>query len=266
MKLAPLPETFASTREALHAVGERIVAPARKPDNEIALMATPGGFGTPPFELAGERLQVRVEDVELVFERDGAVERAPLESLNAAARLLGPGCCPAARPRIPAGSRSTRSPPRRLADFYVFSGACFDTFARAWIPARGLRRSILWPEHFDIALEAGAEEAGLRANYGASPGDEQHAEPYLYVGPWTAGPQGELWNASAFNGAEIGYADLLDGGDPAAAALDFFTARHRALRADLSSASPAARPWPMRRICCSRCDSACSPGAGTARA
>ena len=84
MELAPLPETFAATRAALHSVAEQIVAPARKPDNEIALMATPGGFGTPPFELAGERLQVRVEDVELVLERDGAVERAPLESLNAA--------------------------------------------------------------------------------------------------------------------------------------------------------------------------------------
>ena len=89
---------------------------------------------------------------------------------------------------------------------------------------------ILWPEHFDIAFEAGPEAAGQRANYGASPGDEQHAGPYLYVGPWTAEPQGELWNASAFNGAEIDYADLADGGDPGVAALAFFAARHRALR------------------------------------
>lgn len=57
MGLDPLPAGFASTREALHAVAERLVAPARKPDNEIALTPTPGGFGTPEFELDGERLR-----------------------------------------------------------------------------------------------------------------------------------------------------------------------------------------------------------------
>ena len=230
MELAPLPETFAATRAALHSVAERIVAPARKPDNEIALMATPGGFGTPPFELAGERLQVRVEDVELVLERDGAVERAPLESLNAAARLIGPELLPGGQPEDSRGLEIDPVAARRLAEFYAFSADVLRHLRAGMDPGEGASEIILWPEHFDIALEAGPEEAGLRANYGASPGDEQHAEPYLYVGPWTAEPQGELWNASAFNGAEIGYPDLADGGDPGAAALDFFTARHRALR------------------------------------
>ena len=230
MELAPLPETFAATRAALHSVAERIVAPARKPDNEIALMATPGGFGTPPFELAGERLQVRVEDVELVLERDGAVERAPLESLNAAARLLGPELLPGGPREDSRGLEIDPVAARRLAEFYAFSADVLGHLRAGMDPGEGASEIILWPEHFDIALEAGPEEAGLRANYGASPGDDQHAEPYLYVGPWTAEPQGELWNASAFNGAEIGYADLADGGDPGAAALDFFTARHRALR------------------------------------
>ena len=45
--LEPLPATFATTVAALHRVAEQIVAPARKPGNEIALSATPGGFGTP---------------------------------------------------------------------------------------------------------------------------------------------------------------------------------------------------------------------------
>ena len=107
---------------------------------------------------------------------------------------------------------------------------CFDACARAWIPATGLRRSSFGPSISTSLSKPAPRRAGRRANYGASPGDEQHAEPYLYVGPWTAEPQGELWNASAFNGAELGYADLADGGDPAAAALDFFAARHRALR------------------------------------
>ena len=53
--LKPLPATFATTVSALHRVAEQIVAPARKPDNEIALAATPGGFGTPEFDHAGGR-------------------------------------------------------------------------------------------------------------------------------------------------------------------------------------------------------------------
>ncbi len=55
----------------------------------------------------------------------------------------------------------------------------------------------LWPEHFDIAIELGAEAGGFRAGYGASPGDELHPEPYLYVAPWTAAVGGELWNGRA---------------------------------------------------------------------
>jgi hypothetical protein len=57
----------------LHRVAEQIVAPARKPDNEIALVATPGGFGTPEFDYAGRRQQVRVEGAELVHRSGDAV-------------------------------------------------------------------------------------------------------------------------------------------------------------------------------------------------
>ncbi|MEA2422282.1 MAG: hypothetical protein QOF55_1381, partial [Thermoleophilaceae bacterium] len=60
---------------------------------------------------------------------------------------------------------------------------------------------------------------------GGSPGDETHAEPYLYVAPWTARPQGELWQASGFPGAELSYADLLAAPDPRSAALEFFRVR-----------------------------------------
>ena len=63
---APLAGDVPATVAALHRVAEDIVAPARKPDNEIALYATPGGFGTPVFEYDGARQQVRVEGAELV--------------------------------------------------------------------------------------------------------------------------------------------------------------------------------------------------------
>jgi hypothetical protein len=47
---------------------------------------------------------------------------------------------------------------------------------------------VLWPEHFDAAI------AWDEVNYGVSPGDEHHAEPYAYVGPWTP-REGDFWNA-----------------------------------------------------------------------
>ena len=83
----------------------------------------------------------------------------------------------------------------------------------------------LWPEHFDVAIELGADAKGVRAGYGASPGDELHAAPYLYVVPWSAPVRGELWNATAFTGAELSYAELLASDDRRLAALDFFRAR-----------------------------------------
>ena len=96
--LLPLPATFAATRDELHRVAEQVVSPARvaATGNEIALEATPGGFGTPPFPDGG---RVRVDGDELVTEQPGA-ERAP----RAAARSTAP-----ARRRWPP---STHSPGR----------------------------------------------------------------------------------------------------------------------------------------------------------
>jgi hypothetical protein len=71
----------------------------------------------------------------------------------------------------------------------------------------------------------------VRANYGASPGDGDHPEPYLYVGPWTAEVEGDLWRASGFRGGELTYAELLGAEDQGAAALDFFMVRKDALTA-----------------------------------
>jgi hypothetical protein len=211
MNLLPLPPAFADTVAALHRVAEQIVAPARKPDNEIALEATPGGFGTPEFEYEGRRRQVRVEGAELV---DGD-RRAPLTSLEQARGLVA-DLVPHAL-----GDEPLRVDPEaaaRLADWYAFGAEVLGTLADGTAsPVR------LWPEHFDIAIEMG------EVNYGFSPGDEHHPEPYAYVGPWTAPPEGELWNAIGFPGAELSYAELLAAADQRRAALDFLTTRRDAL-------------------------------------
>lgn len=118
-----------------------------------------------------------------------------------------------------------------LGDWYGFAAAILAHLRAAATAADLATPARLWPEHFDIAIELGDESDGVRANYGASPGDADHPEPYLYVGPWTAEVEGDLWRASGFKGAELTYADLIDAADQGAAALDFFTTRKDALAA-----------------------------------
>ena len=178
--LEPLPASFAETRVALHKVAEAVVAPARLPDNEIALRYTRGGFGTPFFEEDGADCQVRVEHGELVRQRGSDETREPLPGVD-----------------IPAATA--------LGDFYGFACSVLEQL-RADESDGDPSLVQLWPEHFDLAIELGAEAAGQRANFGASPGDDDHPEPYFYVSPSTPDASGELWNASGFKGAEL---DLL---------------------------------------------------------
>jgi hypothetical protein len=202
--LEPLPETFAETRVALHKIAEAVIAPARMPANEIALRYTRGGFGTPFFEQDGVDCQVRVEHGDLVRQTGREETRESLPGVDPAAATV-------------------------LGDFYGFACSVLEQL-RADEPEGDPSLVQLWPEHFDIAIELGAESTGQRANFGASPGDEQHDEPYLYVGPWTAQLEGEIWNAKGFAGAELTYSELIATDDHRSAALDFMETRYRALR------------------------------------
>jgi len=225
--LPPLSGRFAATRAGLHRVAEEVVAPARKPDNEISLRATPGGFGTPPFEHDGSEHRVRVDGVELVHEAGGERFRAPLNSVAGAAELvveLLHRDLPTDRTPLELDPDSAAA----LAAWFALGRAVLERLREeAAEPDSPPPR--LWPEHFDIAIEAGDEAAGLRANYGFSPGDDDHDEPYLYVGPWRGDVSGELWTARGFSGAELGYAELLAAGDPVEAALTFCRDRREAL-------------------------------------
>jgi hypothetical protein len=179
--------TFVATREALHRVAEEVVSPARvaATGNEIALMVTPGGFGTPPFPDGGG---VRVEGTDLVRRAgDGSETREPLDVDPAAAA--------------------------RLAEFFAFSQRLLETLHAEAVEPDEIH---LWPEHFDVAF------VDREVTYGASPGDEHHHEPYLYVAPWSA-PEGPEWNATGFKGAELTWpVDEATG-------LAFFRARRDAL-------------------------------------
>ena len=202
--LEPVPDSFAKARKALHIIAEDLLAPQRRPESEIALRYTRGGFGTPFFELDGADCQVRVEANELIHQRGNEeLQRRPI-----------PGVDPEAA--------------AALGDFYGFACSVLE-HERAEESDEDPSLVQLWPEHFDIAFDLGSEAQGQRATYGASPGDEEHPEPYLYVLPLGAEASGKLWNATAFKGAELTYSELLGAPDQRAAALKFFHTRHRAL-------------------------------------
>jgi hypothetical protein len=229
MRLEPLPPSFVATREALHRVAAEIVAAARKPHNEIALTNTSGGFGTPPFEVDGHSIQVRVDGAELVVLEDEAERRTRLTSIADGAEFVGEELFPDGPPDDRAQLDIDPEAAVRLGELYAFGADALKRFRSGLDPAADATPAIIWPEHFDIAIEAGEEAGGRRATYGVSPGDAEHAEPYAYVAPWTAPPPGPLWNATGFTGAELAHAQLVDAPDPVAEAVEFMDLRRRAL-------------------------------------
>jgi hypothetical protein len=226
-RLEPLPPDFVRSREGLHRLAEQVVKLAREHlTGEFSLVATPGGFGTPVF--GPDNAQVRVEGGDLVVTVGGEERREPISSLRAAAKLAA-DLLPA---DLEVGDEPLDVDPaasQALGRWYGLGEQLLEQLRAEARPGDDPTQPTLWPEHFDIAIETGPERAGRRANYGLSPGDEEHEDPYLYVGPWTAKPEGELWNAKGFTGAELDYAKLQAADDPLQTALDFCRARKEAL-------------------------------------
>jgi hypothetical protein len=213
-------DTLVTTRLALHALAERVISPLRvqATGNEIALRVRPGGFGTPDLP---DRSWVGVSGTEVVrLGAGGDEQRTAISSLRAAAAfvgLVGGASLPDDPLEVHAGAAAV------LAESWAIGEEALTAFAAT--DAEDPSAPILWPEHLDIAIEAGAETAGTRATYGISPGDEDHDEPYAYVAPWTApaetGPA-TFWNAVGFTGAQR------SANDPDEIA-DFFRAAHHLL-------------------------------------
>jgi hypothetical protein len=100
----------------------------------------------------------------------------------------------------------------------------------------------LWPEHFDLGVDLGAEGAGRRGTFGASPGDDAHPEPYLYVTHWSEVPADRYWNDTAFAGASLSYREIVSAADQRGEALAFLRAGRAVLsgrRATRERGAPA---------------------------
>jgi hypothetical protein len=226
-RLAPPPSRLVQTRLALHRLAERVIMPSRRQANgKIGLRYTRGGFGTPFF---GQDTQIRVEGRALIVDEQGSERRAPVTTLAAAADHIGRHLLPAELALDDAVLDVEEDAAAFLGDWFGFAASVLEELRAEAPSVVDPSRVQLWPEHFDLAVELGSQAESRRAAYGLSPGDDLHPEPYAYVAPWEAPPEGELWQATAFTGAELSYSELLAAEDQRDAALRFFRARLAAL-------------------------------------
>jgi hypothetical protein len=212
------------TRNAWHVLAEHVLAPARhRVNGKIGLRYTRGGFGSPYF---GANEQVRVADEGLVVVRDGALTIRPISTAGGAARELGfePGA--PTDVYTPTTALDAEEPleidpasARMLGDWFGFGASVLEAL-RAEVPASDEPARVqLWPEHFDLSVDLGDDSTGRRGTFGASPGDEAHPEPYLYVTPWTT-QTGDFWNEGSY--ASFPFAGLLAAPDQRERAREFF--------------------------------------------
>lgn len=225
--LGPPPAGLQTTRVALHRVAEHVMSPARAHANgKIALRFTRGGFGTPFF---GDDVQLRVVGDRLIVQDRAGERSSPITTLAALAAHVGRDLLPS--PPADASDPLEVDPVAAafLGDWYGFAASVLEELRAGVGDDQDPSRVQLWPEHFDLAVDLGARADGARAGYGASPGDELHPFPYLYLTPWAAVPDGPLWQQTPFPGAELPYATLAAAPDQRAAALDFYRERMAAL-------------------------------------
>jgi len=227
--MRPAPPTLVATRRTAQAIAEWILAPARyAATGRIGLRHTPGGFGTPP--LPDGRV-VRVDGVTLVDEGPDDVRAVhPLTTLGQLAVAVGvtPGQSTGIYEPVTAWDADApldvdADAVAVLAEWFAFATELLDELRQESVDGAPVQ---LWPEHFDMATVVGDERH--RANLGASPGDDDHPLPYLYVGPWNAvDGSNPFWNEPF--GASLGYDALLGEADQRAAALAFLrSGRHHA--------------------------------------
>lgn len=226
--LLPRAADQTAARDDYHRLAFAVVGEARRVETgRFGLRATSGGFGTPEF---GTDRRVRVDGATLVVEQGENVRIHEIGTLRAAADFVGISVGTEAREDDSPPLGDIDRPLRVSPDAGAFLGSLYRL---AWTVLGELRERDdavdaepiqLWPGHFDAATAIGDESAGRRATFGVSPGDTDHPEPYVYVGPWGSIDTADgYWNASEFGGALLPYAEFR-GPDGPAAVRRFLTA------------------------------------------
>jgi hypothetical protein len=178
---APDPYILATTRGRLHGIGECLLAgPQRRAGGGLALRVTPGGFAT-----TGEPA-LRLDGTDLVIGERARV--AVVGTFAALADALGVEFG-APADEYPDGSNESAADDasldpasaRLIEDWFLLADAALRVLAPEVTP-------ILWPEHFDVAIDLDG------TTYGASAGDSFHPAPYAYVSSQDRGGS-DFWNA-----------------------------------------------------------------------
>ena len=234
--LAPLSDSFPTTRLAMHRVAAYVVSPARRHAmGRMGLCAAPGGLATPTFAGPEGMTTVGVTGVDLVVHSDAGRRHQRLSTLAAAGSFVGiePDVTWAAELDIPepgpldAELGIDPADAAALAAWFRFGWEILDALSMDG-GSEHASEPQLWPEHFDPAIEIGDPAGTTRASYGFSPGDVSadatagpEPLPYLYVAPWYPDekPSSDFWSAGRM--AVLRYSDLVTEADPAAAARAF---------------------------------------------
>ncbi len=204
-------QTYVTTRRQLRAVAESFVAgPQYRATGTIRLAVRPDGF-------TAVSIPVAVHGTELVFGEGAAPLAGPVGALAAATGLdVGP----------PEGLYELEDTLSMDAVLDLDPDAAATVYRSLYAGGFALTNTlpdshpVLWPEHFDVGVTEN------EVNYGVSPGDDFHPQPYAYVGPW-ASRIGPFWNAPF--GAFMALEPALDADAVAAAIGDFFERGRREL-------------------------------------
>lgn len=188
------PADVRTSRESLHRAAEHLLsATAKRATGQIALL--PGATGVRTPELPDGRV-VSLDRDEVVVTGAGPVRRARLTTLAETAEAVGlePGFPwtkhPPGTPYDPhAALHVDPAAAAALAGWFVLGHEALTTLAADDLSGEEPTRPVVYPEHFDLGLTAGA------VNYGFSPGDESIPTPYAYVGPHSAPSPDPFWNA-----------------------------------------------------------------------
>lgn len=204
----------------------------------MGLRATPGGFGTPEFE----GRVARVDGSLLVHEEGGNVATREISTVRAAVEFFGEAYEEVwfedfkdhLTPIDPDVALSVDTDDSHLiGSWFEFGFEVLDSLRGSSRDSDDPSTTQIWPEHFDAAMETGDLESGKRASYGFSPGDGEHAEPYVYVAAWgDIDRSNAYWNDEAFNGSSLSYTELSASSEPFEAALGFLREGYRLLRGD----------------------------------
>ena len=191
----PLPTSFVRSREAVHALAEHVLCTVRHAAvGRIGLTPVPDGIATPPFD--GRTVGLR--GLDLVDSGPHGERRAPVTTLRAAGQFFGVD--PVAPPLwTPTTTPDLDAPLAIEADDAAALAAWFALVAGVLMRVDPSAAQTLWPEHFDLAITVG------EVTFGGSPGDAEHAEPYLYVLPPAGFERGDptFWNEPF--GASLAY-------------------------------------------------------------